>query len=195
MGPYDSKTGLPNFGNPMANGTGTGWQSPFSGDAQQRMFDMGGANLDSYRSQPNPYTVPGMAPMPSVNVGAGVGAGSMTSPAHGSLGDVTEAQQTAWDAKGWLGKSFTNKGGGLNFDAVGSVMDSIGSFGKLYAGLQMNKIAKESLGFQKYAFGKNLEAKTLEYNTNNTDRTRARFAQAGKTQRQADKYSDTRKLG
>jgi len=75
---------------------------------------------------------------------------------------------------GWFGNTFMNEGGGFNMDSIGSIASTIGDFGKLYMGYQANKLAKETLNFQKNSYNTNLTNQISSYNTALEDRARGR---------------------
>lgn len=95
---------------------------------------------------------------------------------------------------GWFKSTFMKEGGGLNFDAIGSLADTIGSFGKLYMGYKANKLAEESLAFQKQSYETNLANQISSYNMALEDRINARTAQKNGTQAEADAYINKHKL-
>lgn len=63
------------------------------------------------------------------------------------------------------------------WDKFGSIMDGLGQVGRVWAAFQQNKIAKESLKFQKKAWEKNFANQLQSYNTALTDRATSRYAQ------------------
>lgn len=82
---------------------------------------------------------------------------------------------------------------GLNFDNIGSLAKTLGSLGTLWSGIQSNRIARDSLNFQKDAYRANLENQTQSYNTSLQDRANSRAAQYGNAS-YADSYYDKNKI-
>ena len=97
-------------------------------------------------------------------------------------------------AGGWFGSTFKNKDGGLNLDALSSVGTTLASFGQLYAAFQSNKIAKDSLSFQKESYQTNLSNQLSSYNMALEDRANARAVQSG-TPGSAEAYINKHRLG
>lgn len=102
------------------------------------------------------------------------------------------------DTSGVGGADAAAKGGflsNLNFDKVGTILDGIGSIGKIYAAIQSNKIARDSLNFQKQSYATNLTNQIKSYNLGLEDRIRARAAQHGTGASEADAYIAKHRLG
>lgn len=76
------------------------------------------------------------------------------------------------DSKGW----FDSIGGG---EGLGAILKGIGQLGSVWAAIQANKIAKDSLKFQKDAYKTNLANQTKSYNTALEGRAQLRFSQEG----------------
>lgn len=77
---------------------------------------------------------------------------------------------------------------------LGAIAELIGSIGGLVQGFKANKLAKQSLNFQKDAFNKNFNNQVKSYNTNLADTINARYSFEGKTQDQANQYINANKL-
>jgi hypothetical protein len=76
------------------------------------------------------------------------------------------------DSPNW----FQRIGGG---EGLGAILEGIGQLGSVWAAIQQNKIAKESLKFQKDAYKTNLANQTKSYNTALEGRAQLRFSQEG----------------
>jgi len=102
-----------------------------------------------------------------------------------------------WQNKGMMGKTFTTPGGGLNFDNISSVLSGVGAIGSLWGGIQANKIAKDSLNFQKESYATNLNNQISSYNTALEDRatSRANFVGTAAAHDNAQAYITKHKLG
>ena len=74
--------------------------------------------------------------------------------------------------------------GGIGQFALGSIQ----TLGSLWNSFQQNKVAKESMKFQKEAFATNLANQEQSYNTALEDRINARYVTEGKSQADADAY-------
>lgn len=95
----------------------------------------------------------------------------------------------------WFSKTFMNEGGGMNLDNIGAVLKGVGSLGSLWGGIQANKIAKDSLNFQKDSYNTNLNNQISTFNTALEDRAYARAAQNGTGNATAEGYIARHKLG
>lgn len=84
-----------------------------------------------------------------------------------------------FDWKRFLGSTFMDGEGGLNLRAVGGLAEGLASLGSLYGAFQMNKLARDSLDFQKKSYKQNLANQTKSYNTALEDRLRTRGIQNG----------------
>jgi len=82
---------------------------------------------------------------------------------------------------------------GFNFDNIGSLAKTLGSLGTLWSGIQSNRIARDSLNFQKDSYRTNLANQTQSYNTQLQDRGAARAAQFGNAS-YADTYFNENKI-
>lgn len=117
----------------------------------------------------------------------GMSMGAVSADAAGGAGMTQDALQAAQNSQGWFGPDTMGK--------IGAISDVIGSFGKVYAGLQANKIAKDTLNFQKESYGTNLANQISSYNMALEDRGRARYAQMNGTDAEASAYINKHKLG
>lgn len=106
------------------------------------------------------------------------------------------AGNTPGEEAGWFKSTFFNpeaNGGGLNLKAVGNAASVVGSLGKMIAGFQANKIARDTLAFQKDAYNTNLSNQISSYNMALEDRARARYAQMERPG-EADDYISRNRL-
>lgn len=101
----------------------------------------------------------------------------------------------AVDTRGFWGSTLLNENGGLNLANVGSLLKGIGALGSVWGGIQANKIAKDTLAFQKDAYNTNLANSISSYNMSLEDRAYARARQAGDSTRSADRYIARHRLG
>lgn len=83
-----------------------------------------------------------------------------------------DIENPAGDSPGW----FQKIGGG---EGLGAILKGIGQLGSVWAAIQTNKIAKDSLKFQKDAYKTNLVNQTKSYNTALEGRAQLRFSQEG----------------
>lgn len=91
----------------------------------------------------------------------------------GMTGGAAAPQTPGFFAKGGIGQS-----------ALGAIQ----TLGSLWNSFQQNKLAKESMKFQKEAFATNLANQEQSYNTALEDRINARYVTEGKSQADADAY-------
>lgn len=96
---------------------------------------------------------------------------------------------------GFLKNTFMNEGGGLNLDNLAGLASGIGSLGAAWSGFQANRIARESLGFQKEAYNTNLSNQLQSYNTALSDKATAVAAQKGWSQKETDDYIAKNRMG
>lgn len=75
---------------------------------------------------------------------------------------------------------------GFKLNDLGTLTEIIGGFGNIWNGIQMNKLAKETLAFQKDSYNTNLANSIKSYNLALSDRMGARYAQNNRTQAEAD---------
>jgi len=85
--------------------------------------------------------------------------------------------------------------GGFNLQGLGTILSGIGALGSVYGAYQQNKLAKETLAFNKQAYATNLADNRQTYNTSLEDRIRARYNTEGRSSSAADDYLSTHKLG
>lgn len=86
---------------------------------------------------------------------------------------------------GGAGGGFWGKDG-FTLDSVGTIASTIADFGQLWAGIQQNKLAKDSLNFQKEAYHTNLKNQRSSYNLALEDRISSRYAQKNMSSEDAD---------
>lgn len=94
----------------------------------------------------------------------------------------TTPEVSIWGEGGALGK------GG----AASMVLGGLETLGTLWGAFQQNKLAKQSLKFQKKAFKTNLANATQVYNTALEDRIRARYATEGRSEEADAKIRENR---
>lgn len=80
--------------------------------------------------------------------------------------------------------------GGIGQFALGTIH----TLGSLWNSFQQNKLAKQSMAFQKDAFNQNMTNQKKTYNTALEDRINARYVTEGKSQAEAQSYIDRNKL-
>lgn len=89
---------------------------------------------------------------------AGISAGVASQPVNPANATQLGGQTSAW-------------GGALEgFKTLASV---VGTFGQIYSGIQMNKIAKQQLAFQKESYAENLKNQKKAYNNSSEARSRS----------------------
>lgn len=103
-----------------------------------------------------------------------------------------------------LGQGYVGAGGGGMFSANSNFMQNVGGWqgiasgiqtiGNLYMAYQQNKLAKDSLNFQKDSFNKNLANQTQSYNTSLEDKIRSRYVTEGRSSDEADDYLEKNRL-
>lgn len=128
----------------------------------------------------NPLSFGSMSPSP-----APVAAPAPVSPA------ITRAESTS-NGVGPdsvdTGSFFRDADGNLDFGNIGVLLKGIGAIGNVWGGIQANKIAKDTLAFQKDAYATNLANSISSYNMALEDRAYARAAQKGTGRDAADRY-------
>lgn len=170
------------------------YQSPFKFPGQNENGMV--STLDSFGMAPSLPMSFG-ATMPSVPVSGIVPnpamSGGMTSP----MGTVSSPGLKAAGAASpnWFTSTFKNQDGGLNMGNIGSAMQGLGALGSLWGGIQANKLAKDSLNFQKDAYNTNLTSQRASYNMALEDRANSRYAQKNASQSDADAYISKHRLG
>lgn len=85
--------------------------------------------------------------------------------------------------------------GKVNWGNVGSLAETLGGLGEVWAAFQANKLAKDSLNFQKESYQTNLANQIASYNMALEDRAYARAAQNNAPQNTAQSYISQHKLG
>ena len=134
--------------------------------------------------------------MPSLPTTAGQafggGAGTASTSGTGFTAPNVEAADLSFGDR--LKSTFMTENGGFDLGAIGDVAKTIGAFGQLWAGIQANKLAKESLAFEKQAYDTNLGNQIAAYNLSLEDRMRARYAQNGRSTADAEAYIDKHRL-
>lgn len=81
-------------------------------------------------------------------------------------------------------------GGGLGFNGntLQLGLGALGTLGNLWMAFQQQKLAKDSLSFQKKAFNENLSNQKDTYNIALEDRIRSRYNTEGRNPEEADAY-------
>jgi len=151
-----------------------GYSSSFGGYGNPMNQAPTGANL-STGITPSP-----VAPMPGpAVVTPPVGSGLVpTASTSGAPAGVAEAGK---DGKaGFFGAD------GFTMGDMKGLVDIIGGFGSLWSGMQTNKLAKETLAFNKSAYDRNLTNSIASYNLALEDRMRSRYTQTNGTGADAD---------
>lgn len=137
--------------------------------SQQLAYSMGtpAAGVQAAAVTPTPNVTPNMT---AASIASAAGAGS--------VGGINPG--------GANGSSWWNN--------AGDIMSGIGTLGSIWAAIQANKIAKQSLAFKKDAFNKNYNNQVTSYNTALSDRAWARAAATGQSSDQTQGYIDQNKL-
>lgn len=180
---------LPNMGSPQNPSQGYG-ASPTLGF---------GSTIAQY-GVPAPVAAPPVSMTPSVPTPMtpsvpGVAAPTMGAPAA-APGAQPGAADFSWNGLGNAAKNtLLTKDGGLNLGNIGSIAQTLGAFGQMWSGIQANRIARDTLDYQKSAYKTNLENQTSSYNLALEDRITSRYAQQGNTAGEAKSYIDRNKLG
>lgn len=125
-----------------------------------------------------PTVVPGAA---VAGVGKSAGTG-LTTPSVQTPG-VTVPQLMSGGGSAPQTPGFFSQYGPTQF-ALGAIQ----TLGSLWNSFQQNKMAKESMAFQKEAFATNLANQEQSYNTALEDRINARYVTEGKSQAEANAY-------
>lgn len=187
--------GVP-IGSQKRGNLGFGGNGPLAGpNAGITTMGMGGQNAGqfTYNSVSTPTPVGGSYNTPSnvSNNSGGFGFDSQVNPQQASMQGFGMPDNRP--------PPKTPDGGGIfgpeGLSKISTISDVISGFGQIYAGIQANKIAKESLAFQKESYAENLGNQIQSYNTSLEDRARARYAQSNGTTAQADAYIDKNRLG
>lgn len=128
--------------------------------------------------------------MPTVDPGAAVSGLNQTTNTGLTAPVATAPGMTAPQVPSVAGGAATSQTPG--FFAQGGIgqfaLGAIQTLGSLWNSFQQNKMAKESMKFQKEAFTTNLANQEQSYNTALEDRINARYVTEGKSQAEADAY-------
>jgi hypothetical protein len=116
---------------------------------------------------------------------------SPSTPTSSLLSGATTAAAGAADpSKGWLGIS----GLGANVGSLQGLLGGVNSIGQLFNAYQAQKLAKESLDFQKQTTATNMTNQLKSYNTQLTDRVNSRAAVNGMTDADKQAYLNANRL-
>lgn len=108
--------------------------------------------------------------------------------------DIPETPEFNYQAgKGFLG--LYGPDGNFSWANAGSLTKALGGLGQVWAAFQANKLAKDSLNFQKESYQTNLANQIASYNMALEDRAYARAAQNNAPQNTAQSYISQHKLG
>lgn len=147
---------------------------------------------DIYSTDPSQFSMG----MPTVNPGAAI-AGLSQQPTTGlTTPSVTTPVVNAPTVPGTTGSGAAPQASGF-FSQYGPAQFALGAIqtlGSLWNSFQQNKMAKESMKFQKEAFATNLANQEQSYNTALEDRINARYVTEGKSQAEAQSYIDKNRL-
>ena len=142
---------------------------------------------DIFNQDPTLY---GNTGMPTIDSGAAVSNLGQTTNTGLTTPSVTTPVVNAPTVPGTTGGGATPQGPGF-FSQYGPAQFALGAIqtlGSLWNSFQQNKMAKESMKFQKEAFATNLANQEQSYNTALEDRINARYVTEGKSQAEADAY-------
>jgi len=107
------------------------------------------------------------------NVGGGAVPQMDVAGMTGVFSKPVSANQLAGNVPNQLGGGNSGWSLGGALDKFGTLTDIIGTFGNIYAGIQMNKIAKEQLAFSKASYAENLKNQKKAYNNSSEARSRS----------------------
>ena len=128
--------------------------------------------------------------MPTIDPGAAISGLNQTTNTGLTAPTTTTPGITAPQVPGMTGGAAAPQTPG--FFAQGGIgqfaLGAIQTLGSLWNSFQQNKLAKESMKFQKEAFATNLANQEQSYNTALEDRINARYVTEGKSQVDADAY-------
>ena len=148
---------------------------------------------DIFNQDPALY---GNTGMPTVNPGAAISGLNQTTNTGLTAPATTTPGITAPQVPGMTGGAAAPQTPG--FFAQGGIgqftLGAIQTLGSLWNSFQQNKMAKESMAFQKEAFATNLANQEQSYNTALEDRINARYVTEGKSQAEADSYIEKNRL-
>ena len=142
---------------------------------------------DIFNQDPNLY---GNTGMPTIDSGAAMSGLNQTTNTGLTTPSVTTPVVNAPTVPGTTGGGAAPQGPGF-FSQYGPAQFALGAIktlGSLWNSFQQNKMAKESMKFQKEAFATNLANQEQSYNTALEDRINARYVTEGKSQAEADAY-------
>lgn len=142
---------------------------------------------DIFNQDPALY---GNTGMPTVDPGAAVAGVGQSAGTGLTAPTVTTPGMTAPQVPGTTGGGAAPQTPGF-FSQYGPAQFALGAIqtlGSLWNSFQQNKMAKESMAFQKEAFATNLANQEQSYNTALEDRINARYVTEGKSQAEADAY-------
>jgi hypothetical protein len=109
----------------------------------------------------------------------------------GALAGATPDVDTSKLADQTGGTGFSWGGALDGFKTLASVL---GSFGQIYSGIQMNKIAKEQLAFNKASYAENLANQKSTYNASSEARARSAGVQNNWSDAEVEALIAKRKL-
>lgn len=141
---------------------------------------------DIYNTSPNGLSMG----MPTVDPGAAVANLGQTTNTGLTIPSVTTPIANSPSVPGTTGAGVAPQTPGF-FSQYGPAQFALGAIqtlGSLWNSFQQNKMAKESMKFQKEAFATNLANQEQSYNTALEDRINARYVTEGKSQAEADAY-------
>ena len=145
---------------------------------------------DIFNQDPALY---GNTGMPTVNPGAAVAGVGQSAGTGLTTPSVTTPGTTAPQPK--LGGAAPQTPGFFSqYGPAQFALGAIQTLGSLWNSFQQNKMAKESMAFQKEAFATNLANQEQSYNTALEDRINARYVTEGKSQAEADSYIEKNRL-
>lgn len=141
---------------------------------------------DIFNTSPNGLSMG----MPTVDPGAAITGLNQTTNTGLTAPVMTTPDMFAPEVPSVTGEAATSQTPG--FFAKGGIgqfaLGTIQTLGSLWNSFQQNKMAKESMRFQKEAFATNLANQEQSYNTALEDRIGARYVAEGRSQADADAY-------
>ena len=149
---------------------------------------------DIFNQEPALYENTGM---PTVNPGAAISGLNQTINTGLTALATTTSGITAPQVPGMTGGAAAAPQTPGFFSQYGPARFALGAIqtlGSLWNSFQQNKMAKESMKFQKEAFATNLANQEQSYNTALEDRINARYVTEGKSQAEADSYIEKNRL-
>lgn len=134
--------------------------------------------------------------MPTVNTSAAVAGAGNTGVASAGIAPPTAAGAPPVVAPGVAGVAGAKTGPGFFGEGgfASMALGAIQTLGSLWNSFQQNKLAKESLAFQKQGYAENMANTKSSYNTALQDRINSRYVTEGKSQAEADAYINKNKL-